>query len=440
MSIKGLLFIGLFGFCAVGALFLPQLGIYGYLADYAINPGNQWWGAPFYRLGLRGSFTLALCTLVGIALHHRKLKYGDKILYGQEWCLLIFLSVVWALTFLAPETVGRYTTTDHPSVKLTKIFIFCLMMTHVITDIKKISGLFWVLASTSLILGINAWDTPYRRFVSGRLEGIGGADFDEANFFAAFMAAMLPIIAIQFMRSKNWIEKIYALICGVFTANAIILCRSRGAFIGMAAGALASLWFAPKGLRIKIIALLLIGALGVIYLTDEFFIDRIMTITADQSSMDKSTTDRIELWKAGIKIFSRNPLGIGPGNWYQTIGRHAPEYEGKDSHSTFIKCAVELGILGIAFFLLLLVQGYLNLKRVVNGIGILSPEEAHDFRQYFFAMVIATVVLLACALTITMIYIEIVWVIIMLPICLRRAYANATLENRKMEEVEQPQY
>ncbi len=439
MSIKGLLFIGIFGFCAVGALFLPHLGIYGYLADYAINPGNQWWGAPFYRLGLRGSFTLAVCTLAGIALHHRKLKYGEKILYGQEWCLLLFLSIVWALTFLAPETVGRYTTTDHPSIKLSKIFIFCLMMTHVITDIKKISGLFWVLASASLVLGVNAWDTPYRRFVSGRLEGIGGADFDEANFFAAFMAAMLPIIAIQFMRSKNWIGKIYALICGAFTANAVILCRSRGAFLGMAVGGLASLWFAPKGLRIKIMVLLLIGALGVVYLTDEFFIDRILTITADQENMDKSAADRIELWKTGIKIFTRNPLGIGPGNWYQTIGKYAPEYEGKDSHSTFVKCAVELGLFGISTFLLLLVQGYLNLKRIVKGIADLPPDAAHDFRQCFFAIVIASVVLLTCALTITMIYVEIVWVILLLPICLRRAYANAIAENGRIENADQLQ-
>lgn len=51
MSLKGLLFIGTFVVCAVGALFLPHLGIYGYIADYCINPSDKWWAAPFSRLG-----------------------------------------------------------------------------------------------------------------------------------------------------------------------------------------------------------------------------------------------------------------------------------------------------------------------------------------------------------------------------------------------------
>jgi hypothetical protein len=160
MSLKGLLYIGLFGLCAVGALFLPQLGIYGYIADYCINPSGQWWGAPFSAMGLRGSFTLAAATLLGMVLHFNRLKYGEKFLSTQERWLLVFLAVIWVLFFISPETVGRYTTTDHPSVKMTKIFVFVLMMSHVLTDIRKLNGLFWVLSSASLFLGVKAWGTP----------------------------------------------------------------------------------------------------------------------------------------------------------------------------------------------------------------------------------------------------------------------------------------
>jgi len=433
MSLKGILFIGLFGFCALGALFFPYLGIYGYLADYCINPAGQWWGAPFFSMGLRGSLTLAVATLLGILLHYKKLEYGRKFLYSQELCLLFFLGIVWILTLLGPETVGRYVTTDHPSIKITKIIIFTLMMTHVLTDIKKLSNLFWVLSSTALVLGINAWSTPYSSFVRGRLEGIGGADFDEANFFAAFMAAMLPLIAIQFLHSKNWMAKSYALICGVFTANAVILCRSRGAFLGLAVGALASLWFAPKKIRIKVIGILLIGVLGVVYLADEFFIDRIMTITTDTEKMDVSSLSRIELWKTGAEIFIKNPVGIGPGNWYQTIGKFKPMYEGRDSHNTFIKCAVETGILGISIFLILLFQAYINLRKVVKGLSTLTSEVANDFRLYFFAMVISIVILFTCALIITMLYTEILWVVLMLPLCLRRAYDNIVNKSAQID-------
>lgn len=429
MSLKGLIFIGLFGFCVVGAVFLPHLGIYGYLADYCINPSDQWWGRPFANMGLRVSFTLALATMLGIVFQWKKLRFGDALLYPQEMTLLFFLALVWLLVFVGPETVGRYGSVDHPSVKLTKIVIFTLMMTHVITDLKKLSGLFWVLSTVGLILGIKAWQTPYGRFVGGRLEGIGGADFAEANFFAAFMAALLPIIGIQFLRSKHWLVKLYALGCGVFTANAVILCRSRGAFLGVAMGAVAALWFAPKRLRMKIIVLLIVGCLGGLYLTDEFFVERILTITTDQQEMDTSASSRIELWKAGAKIFIRNPMGIGPGNWYQTIGSYLPELEGKDSHNTYVKCAVELGVLGISLFLLLLLQSYLNLRKIHSSAEALAPDEADEFFHFFFGMVVSLVVLLTCALTITMIYTEVVWLLLMLPVCLKRALENAVIEN-----------
>lgn len=427
MSLKGLLYIGLFGFCAIGALFLPQLGIYGYIADYCINPSGQWWGMPFAAMGLRGSFTLAAATLVGMLLHFNRLKYGDRFLSAQERWLLIFLGVIWVLFFISPETVGRYSTTDHPSVKMTKIFVFVLMMTHVLTDIRKLNGFFWVLASASLFLGVKAWTTPYSRFVGGRLEGIGGPDFDEANFFAAFMAAMLPIIAIQFLSTKNWILKLYALVCGAFTANAVVLCRSRGSFLGLVAGAIAATWFAPKKLRKKVLVLLLIGVLGVVYLTDRTFVERIMTISTDQGTMDESSYSRIRLWKAGAKMFMRNPVGIGPGNWYQNIGRYIPEYEGKDSHNTFVKCAVELGAAGILLFLYLILMSYRNLRRIERDLAADQSEEANHIRQYFFAIVVSTVILLTCALTITAIYTEMLWVILMLPICLRRAHDNAVI-------------
>ncbi|WP_282756053.1 O-antigen ligase family protein [Desulfuromonas thiophila] len=425
MSLKGLIFIGFFSLCVLGAVSMPHLGIYGYLADYCINPADQWWGRPFAHMGLRFSFTLALATMVGIALQWKKLQFGQSILYGQELLLLLFLVWVWLLVFIAPGTVGRYGSIDHPSVKLTKIVIFTLMMTHVITDLKKLSGLFWVLSTVGLILGVKAWQTPYGRFIGGRLEGIGGADFAEANFFAAFMAALLPIIGIQFLRSKQWLPKFYALLCGAFTANAVILCRSRGAFLGVAMGAVAALWFAPRRLRKQIVILLLIGCAGGLYLTDDFFIERILTITTEQQEMDESASSRIELWKAGAKMFVRSPLGIGPGNWYQTIGRYIPEYEGKDSHNTYVKCAAELGFPGMVLFVVLIWLAYRALQRVQAGVS--QPAVAEDYSSFAFALLVALVVILTCGLTITMLYTEVVWLLLMLPLCLLRAYDNASV-------------
>jgi O-antigen ligase len=433
MSIKGLLFIGIFAFCTIGALFLPHLGIYGYLADYCLNPADQWWGRPFAHMGLRFSFTLALATMAGMVLQRNKLKFGERLLYGQETLLLVFLALVWMVFFVTPDTVGRYSVTDHPTVKLTKIFIFTLMMTHVVTDMKKLKDLFAVLASVSLLLGIKAWSVPYGQFARGRLEGIGGADFAEANFFAAFMAAMLPLIGILFLRSRG-LGKLYYVVCGAFTANAVVLCRSRGAFLGLAMGALAACWYVPKRHKKKIYVLIFIGVLGVAYLADDVFLERITTITTDQTEMDSSSSSRIRLWKAGVKMVASHPLGIGPGNWYQTIGRYIPEYEGKDAHSTYVKCMVEFGLIGIGVFFLLVLQAYLNLRQVYQRAHELPPSEEEEFTQFYFAIIVSGVILMTCALTITMIYTEILWVLLMLPVCLKRALDNHIAEQERHDE------
>jgi len=428
MPLKGLIFAGLFLLCAVGALVLPCLGVYGYIADYCIGSASQWWEAPFSGLGIRYSLTLALTTAIGMLLQRDKLRFGESFLQRQEVLMLVFLGIVWLSTFMGVETVGRYTIVDHPSVKFTKIVVFALMMTHIITDKRKLDGLLWVLVIASLILGLQAWDLPRRAFVSGRLEGIGGADFAESNFFAAFMAAMLPIIGIQLFRSK-WFGKAVCAVSAAFTANAIVLCRSRGALVGIAAGAIAACLFAPKKHRKKIAVGLVLGIMGGIYVSDPQFLERATTITRSEDQRDKSAASRLQLWRAGAKMFADNPFGIGVGNWYQTIGYYIPEYERKDSHNTYVKCAVELGVQGILVYGFILLGAFLQLRRIRGLAANLPPPVGDDLTLISFGLTVSLAITITCGVTITMIYIEIIWLLLMLPVCLERVLENAVADH-----------
>jgi hypothetical protein len=237
MALKTIMFLGLFAFCAAGALVSPILGVLGYCAHYVIGPESQWWAAPVRPWGIRYSFILAATTAVGLALNWRKLRQGQKILTGQEKLLLAFLGIVWLSVLIGQQTVGRYTLAgvDHPSVKFTKVAVFLLMLTHIVTNIRNLDRLIWVLVIGTMFLGMQAWDLPRRAFVKGRLEGIGGPDFSESNFFAVYMATMLWLIGAKFLRS-GWPGRIVCFIAGGFTANAVVLTRSRSAVIGLLAG------------------------------------------------------------------------------------------------------------------------------------------------------------------------------------------------------------
>ena len=427
MPLKGLIFIGLFLLCAGGALVLPCLGVYGYIADYCIGPASQWWEAPFSGLGIRYSYALALATALGILFNRHKLRFGESFLQRQEVLILVFLGIVWLSTFMGVETVGRYTTVDHPSIKFTKIVVFALMMTHIITDKRKLDGLLWVFVIVSLILGLQAWDLPRRAFEGGRLEGIGGADFAESNFFAAFMAAMLPIIGIQLLRSK-WFGKAVCAVSAAFTANAIVLCRSRGALVGIAAGAITACLFAPKKHRKKIAVGLVLGIMGGIYVSDPQFLERATTITRSEDQRDESAASRLQLWGAGAEMFADNPFGIGVGNWYQTIEYYLPDYVRRDSHNTYVKCAAELGVQGILVYALFIFTAFMQLRRVRKLSATLPQSVGDDLVLCSFGLTISLSIILTCGLTITMIYIEIIWLLLMLPVCLARVLGNAVAD------------
>lgn len=423
MPLKGILFIGLFLLCVVGALVMPYLGVYGYIIEYCIGTSRQWWAAPFVKMGIRLSYTIALATILGTFFNWRRLQYG-RLLVGQEVLMLLFFGIVCLSVLTGEPTIGLYTKIDHPSLKFAKVVLFIFVMTHVITDVRKLDGLLWVFVVVSLVLGLKAWGTPRSAFMGGRLETVGGADFVESNFLAAFMACMLPLIGIQFLRSK-WLGRAICAISGAFTANALILCRSRGAVVGIAAGVLTTCLFAPKKHRKKIAVGLLLGIMGGIYVSDSQFLTRIATITRSAEELDESAGSRLRVWQAGAEMISNHPLGIGIGNWYQAIGHYLPEDEGLDSHNTYIKCTAELGVQGILVYILFVFTAFLQLRRVRKFAASLPTPVGDDLVQMSFGLTVLLSIILTCGLTITMIYTEIIWILLMLPVCLRRALDNA---------------
>lgn len=424
MPLKGILFISLFSVCAFGALFFPYLGVYGYIADYCIGSANQWWAASFNHLGIRFSFTLAAMIALGMVLQHRKLKYGTRFIQGQEALMLMFLGLVWLFGVLGETTIGRYGSSDSPAVKLTKVFVFCMMMTHVITDKNKLNGLLWVLVIGSLLLGVKAWDMPRRAFIGGRLEGLGGADFSDSNRFGGFMAGMLFIIAQQFMRT-GWMGKGLCLLSGVFTANAVILTRSRGALLGIAGGMFMAVLLVPREYRMKVVVGLLIGSLGVFYLIDPQTIERAASITVSSRDRDSSSSSRLEIWEGGIKMMLDKPIfGVGPGNFYQNIGLYQPLHSGRDAHNTIIRCAGELGIPGLILFGLILWNAVRTYRRAIRGTQLLSQKLNSDFMWMSFGCLTCLAAMFTYGMTGTLLYTEYLWWMLAIPICIQRAIEN----------------
>ena len=423
MGIRTLLWAGFFFGMCIAAFANPIWGLVGYIGHYSVGPESQWWAGPMNRLGLRYSFTLAACTGIGILLHRMKSPFRTGILHPQQKLMLAFLAIVWMTTLITPDTVGRYTTVDHPSVKLTKVIIFCFMLCHVATNLKDLNRILMIIVIAAFVLGQRAYEMPRSAFVGGRLEGVGGPDFAESNFLAAFLVGVLPIIGIQFFRSTGYI-KICCLASGVFVANAIVLARSRGAFLALAVTALVAVFYAPKHLRNKIYVGLILAALGGYRLTDEQFLTRMTTITASEDERDAASNLRLEAWKAGLRMFRDHPLGIGTGNWYMRITQYSDTVR-LDSHSTYVKLLAEQGFPGAIVFGCIVAYAFVTLQRVRRRAADLPPELSMDFQMLSLGLTLSLIGFLVCCGLITLLYMEATWWFLVLPVCLERTLDDA---------------
>ena len=429
MSQKGIIFIVLFFICIACALRMPQFGLYGYIGDYIMGSGSQWWAAPFRKMGFRFSLMLAMVSAIGIVLNWSKISEGHRLLESQEILMLIFLALVYISMLLGESTgaimlgesdVARYTIHDHPSEKMLKITIFCIMLTQVITDRAKIGGLMWVLVVGALILGFEAWNLPRSALQDGRLEGIGGPDFQDANRFGGFMAGILFVIGAQFMRT-GWVGRVICFIAGGFTANAIILARSRGAVLGMVAGMFVSVLFAPKKYRWLIIVGMGLGGAGLLYLSDPQLLERVCTVTADSDERDASAQSRLDIWAGGVKMIADHPLlGVGPGNFYQNIGKYQPLHPLRDAHNTFIRCGGELGGTGLLVYFALLLNATQYHRWCIRMSIDLPKDSQKNITWMSVGFLSCMTTMITYGMTGTLIYTEYLWWMIMVPVCLKR--------------------
>jgi len=424
MPIKTIFFLLAFATAVICALGAPLVGVLGYMLHYMIGPERQWWALPIQSMGLRYSFSLAVATIIGIVFAAGRLKYGKSLFRSQELMILIFLGYMWFSLLYSDKTLAQFSGADHPTIKMAKVVVFLLIMTHVATTIKSVRLVFWTLVAGALILGVQAWQTPYRDFAKGRLESVGGADFADANTLGAFTGAMLPLIGVQLLQHK-WKGKALCLAAGAFAANAVVLTRSRGAMVGILAGTALAGFLAPKERRKAVIAGIVVAAVGAWFIMDPGYISRAKSIEDPSKASDDAVLSRLEIWDASLRMWRDNPMGVGAGNFFQDIGKYDSRYAGRDAHSLYFRCLAELGIVGIMLLGGLVFGAAASLYNTAKEAKTLHSPEGEQIRLYAFGVAISLTMLLFSGLTRSLLYVEGFWWLLALPVCLGRALENA---------------
>jgi putative inorganic carbon (hco3(-)) transporter len=421
MPLRSIAFLVYFLGSSVLTLAVPMIGVICYIVLYHLFPQTTWWGAPLQFLGIRYSYVCGLCLAIGTVLNLNRLQFGRRMLHPIEWmCLIVFL------TMLLSSATGLFWSdkTEFFLDKMAKVFLFSFLMSHVLITRNRMWQFVVLMTVMTLYLGHEAKIAPPSAFNSNRLDGIGGPDFRESAGLAIHLFALLPFVAVAFRQKKLWL-KIVAFLAAAYGMNAILLCRARSAFIaGMIAGVMA-IWYIPRRHRRWVIVVLACGALGGVFLSDNWFWDRMVTIFSSAEERDRSASSRLVIWQAAWEMVKDHPLGVGVGHFRYIVGDYTddPDLANRDAHNSFVLCAAETGIPGLIAYLVTLGVAWHTLSHLNRKIRtqLANPDL---FEMLVFANRLSLLVYAVGGLFVSRFYTEGGWLFIVLPACLDRAVEN----------------
>jgi O-antigen ligase len=284
-------------------------------------------------------FVYALCYLP----HRRELPMLFSSAQAKFFALYVGMAVSSYLL-----TAQKFDFNEMVGIFLSQFLFFITVMILVDSRERLENTVLWATASIGVVslylikewLGnVGAYGITYR---PGWVAG-------DPNMFAASALVVLPMMLcpIRFAE-KSW-QRAGALFSLGVTLVAFVLAASRGGFIGLGCMAL----WQTKDWKRRIIAVALIAAIvGICFVLPHSPLDRLLK--PDES--DKQSSDfRLQLWSVSGRIFSDHPiLGVGLYNFPVYMHKYLPpgvDLEFVVPHNTYLEAAVELGSVGLLFFL-----------------------------------------------------------------------------------------
>ncbi len=422
MALTTILYLALFFGSIFGSIFYhPMVGLLAYLATYNINPIEQWWrtGLPIWIM--RYALILGVATLLGGIIHHNKLKF-KSLIEAQEILLLAYVAVIGTSVFL-----GLYNPKpEYNFIKMAKVAMMLMMASHLVTTLKRYELMLLFLILLGLYLGVKIYNAPAYFFTQGRFQsGIGGSDFSDGNVLSGHFVMLLPLLGIMLMKGK-WLMKGFCTLSAAFMVNGIILIKSRASFLALVICVPFAMLLSTKVGRKKILPYLLLGLIGGAVLLDPGYLLRMKTINTETQEMDRAEVSRIDFWKVAIRMAFDYPLGIGEGNFTNYIGNYAPEWAGRDTHNTYLRCLAELGFPGLLVLLLLIVNAFRMLSRISAKAESLENKQSYFWHIYGLRLALIGYLIVVNFISTT--YVEDMFWLLMFPMFLKRCIDNEESE------------
>lgn len=338
-------FFIVFATVAAVALVRPWIGVVAAYCTVILQPQGVWW----WDFGdIRPDLWVLAPTGIGIAIAIVTRQLDLSILRNRRNLYICVLWFCFVLSyFLGPyvNVVNQWRVFDPTMVLglINKMMLLYFMAALCIDSERKLMILFYVVCASAayLVYWANAQYLVYH--VYGRLEGPrnvnGGGIYQDQNDFA-----MLFVVAQSFfwylgLSRRNPILRWAFWLIIPLSWNAVFLTGSRGGLLGLGV----TIVLIAIRSRYKLFRYALIPAFVFVFLWQGGFM-KSRAETIQHYSVDHSAQDRLEAWRAALRVIKKYPLtGVGPESFivaFQDFSYDRP----REAHDTPLQITAEWGV------------------------------------------------------------------------------------------------
>lgn len=316
---------------------------------------------------------------------------------------LAFLMFVCVFSFFWSQSPGD---TLYYSLAFSSMIVSTIIIARIISLESFIKG---CTVGIGLVLLITLMSGRYKEvYGTGEYALVGF--FGQKNVVGAIATYGFFLSFLFFFYAKNWKEKLFfSATPTVLSLLCLHLSISKTALVA-AIVSIGVLGFAylitlfPKGLRLTILLLSAFGCASITLFTIGIEFD-VFAFILEAMNKNPSLTGRTVIWDLGLERALEKPfLGWGYQGFWQEGNPHAEQYwkyfaapsqKGFHFHNLFVQAFVELGILGLGFFLFVFIFGFgKSIALILNHGMIMSAVFFLGFMSVYFVRAMAEVELM----------------------------------------------
>jgi O-antigen ligase len=304
------------------------------------------------------AFYFALATLL-IYLPAQLVAEGNLTMLSTEVKAILAMTLISLVTMPIAKDPGTAWEVFNDS--FSKSVVIFIVLVNVVRTRKRLMGLMWLSFGIAVYLSFTALDMYFQG--NATVEGyrvavdVGGM-FGNPNEMALHFVMMTPLVITLGIASKSSLARYAYFAMAVLFIGANMVTFSRGGFLGLLAVGGVLAWKLGRKQRLNVtIASIVIGGVIMLVAPGGFGI-RMLSIFIPGLDAVGSSDQRKELLERSIIVTLRNPWGIGIGN-FPIVG-----IRNLQSHNGFTQVSAELGLLGLAAYLIFIISPFRKLGAI----------------------------------------------------------------------------